>query len=75
MNMREADLERHLVNNRQPEDKVDSEKSATPAKAPATKPKEDETTKPEIMEFGSKNDYQLSQALNVLKGMNILHGK
>ncbi|MBI5436796.1 MAG: S41 family peptidase [Nitrosomonadales bacterium] len=75
MNMREADLERHLANNHQPEEKADSVKPATPAKAPANKPKEDETTKPELTEFGSKNDYQLSQALNVLKGMNILHGK
>ncbi len=75
INMREADLERHLINNRQSEDKVDGEKPATPAKAPAAKSKEGETTKPEITEFGSKNDYQLNQALNVLKGMNILHGK
>ena len=76
INMREADLERHLTDNRQPEEKVDSGKPAIPAKAaPASKPKEDETTKPEVTEFGSKNDYQLSQALNVLKGMNILHGK
>jgi len=73
--MREADLERHLVNNNQPEEKTGSEKSATPAKAPPAKPKEDETIKPEMTEFGSKNDYQLTEALNVLKGMNILHGK
>jgi len=26
-------------------------------------------------EFGTKNDYQLNQALNLLKGMQILHGK
>jgi len=75
MNMREADLERHLIDNRQPEEKADSGKPVAPAKVPATKPKEDETTKQEVTEFGSKNDYQLSQALNVLKGMNILHGK
>jgi len=75
MNMREADLERHLINNHQTEDKVDSGKPVTPAKTPAAKPKEGETTKPELTEFGSKNDYQMNQALNVLKGMNILHGK
>ncbi len=73
--LREADLERHLINNNQPEEKADSEKPATPAKTPATKPKEEETTKPEITEFGSKNDYQLNQAMNVLKGMSILRGK
>ncbi len=74
--LREADLERHLINGNQPEEKVDSAKPATPAKTPpATKPKEDETSKPESAVFGEKNDYQLNQALNVLKGMNILHGK
>ena len=75
ISMREADLERHLANNHEPEEKAAGEKHAAPAKAPAAKPKEDETAKPEVTEFGSKNDYQLGQALNVLKGMNILHGK
>ena len=74
-NLREADLERHLINNRQPEEKMDSEKPETPAKTPATKSKEEEPGKPELTAFGEKNDYQLNQALNVLKGMNILHGK
>ncbi len=75
LSMREADLGRHLANNHQPEDKANSEKPATTVKAPPAKPKEDESNKPEQTEFGSKNDYQLNQALNVLKGMNILHGK
>ncbi len=74
--LREADLGRHLSNNRQSEDeKAESAKPATPAKAPAVKPKEDETDKPAVAEFGAKNDYQLNQALNLLKGLNILHGK
>ncbi len=75
LSMREADLDRHLANNRQPEDKANSEKTATPAKTPPAKPKEDDANKPEQTEFGSKNDYQLSQAMNVLKGMNILQSK
>ncbi|MDD5181088.1 MAG: S41 family peptidase [Gallionellaceae bacterium] len=78
LRLREADLEHHLTNDLPPEDKkVDSAKTAAPAKAPASKPKdkEDETSKPELAEFGAKDDYQLNQALNVLKGMNILHGK
>ena len=70
--LREADLENHLSNDRQPEEKADSAKSATPAKE-TTKPKEDETGKP--VAFGDKNDYQLNQALNLLKGMNILSKK
>jgi len=27
-----------------------------------------------LAEFGAKNDYQLNQALNLLKGMSILRG-
>ncbi|MES1981582.1 MAG: S41 family peptidase [Pseudomonadota bacterium] len=76
--LREADLERHLSNDRQ----AAEEKAADLAKpAPVAnekgpvKPKETETGKPEITEFGSKNDYQLSQAMNLLKGMNILKAK
>jgi carboxyl-terminal processing protease len=76
--LREADLERHLSNDRQ----AAEEKAADIAKpAPVAndkgvvKPKEDSIGKPEITEFGSKNDYQLSQAMNLLKGMNILKAK
>lgn len=72
--LRESDLERHLSNDRQPEDKVESAKPAAPAKAPA-KPRDEETVKPELAAFGEKNDYQLNQAINLLKGMNILHPK
>jgi carboxyl-terminal processing protease len=76
--LREADLERHLSNDRQPEESKDSAKLAAPdkgiEKAPA-KPKEDETGKPELSAFGDKNDYQLNQALNLLKGINILGKK
>ncbi len=67
--LREVDLEKHLSNDRQPEEKSE------PAKAkPQSKGKENEG-KPEITEFGAKNDYQLNQALNLLKGMSILRGK
>lgn len=66
--LREADLDKHLVNDRQPEEKADRKKSAPPADS-----KED-GKKPEFAEFGSKDDYQLNQALNLLKGMQILHG-
>ncbi|MDO8412337.1 MAG: S41 family peptidase [Gallionellaceae bacterium] len=73
--LREADLERHLSNDRLPENKGDNKTESI--KAPA-KPKEnkdkDNNTKAEIVEFGAKNDYQLNQALNLLKGLYILHG-
>jgi carboxyl-terminal processing protease len=39
-------------------------------------PKVEESGKKiEVAEFGAKNDYQLNQAMNLLKGMNILRGK
>ena len=72
--LREADLDRHLSNGNGKEDAAAPAKSsATPKAAP--KNKDGETAKPEITEFGSKNDYQLNQALNLLKGMHILQGK
>ena len=77
--MREADLERHLSNSQEVVDvkvgvTVKSAAPATPSKSP-TKREESDATKPKMLEFGSKDDYQLHQALNLLKGMNILQGK
>ncbi len=73
--LREADLEHHLSNDKQTE--VPSDKSvrpSTPAK-PVAKAKEGDAGKTEIPEFGSKNDFQLNQALNHLKGLPVLPGK
>lgn len=68
--LREADLEKHLINDKQPEDKT---KSVT---KPDTTPKVNgDNDKQTPVEFGTKDDYQLNQALNLLKGMQILHGK
>ncbi len=71
--LREADLDKHLVNDK------DSDKAATPAPAntPASSGESGKTATPKSKpaEFGSKNDYQLNQALNLLKGMQILQGK
>lgn len=72
LRLREADLDRHLGNDRQPEEKSEP---AKPAAKPQGKGKEPDNPKAEAVEFGSKNDYQLNQALNLLKGMNILKGK
>ncbi|HLP98901.1 MAG TPA: S41 family peptidase [Sideroxyarcus sp.] len=69
--LREADLDKHLSNG-QGEDKADV--PAKPAKI-QPKGKDADGSKQEIAEFGAKNDYQLNQALNLLKGMNILKGK
>jgi carboxyl-terminal processing protease len=72
--LREADLDRHLSNDRQTDDKTD-EVTVKHSTKTQQKNKDSDTTKSEISEFGAKNDYQLNQALNLLKGMNILHGK
>ncbi|HSD36913.1 MAG TPA: S41 family peptidase [Rhodocyclaceae bacterium] len=59
--MREADLERHLIN--------DKEKDVAPsAPKSATKRRNDDDPIPPPIEFGSKDDYQFAQALNFLKG-------
>ncbi len=78
--MREADLERHLTNSQEQDTKTDgSTKPAIPAPVapvkPAPKREEGEAAKPKLLEYGSKEDYQLQQALNLLKGVNILQGK
>jgi len=72
--LREADLTRHLANpngeDETPSKKPDAE--TDPAKViPA--PADGERTPP--AEFGSENDYQLKQALNLLKGLQILSKK
>jgi carboxyl-terminal processing protease len=70
--LREADLDKHLSNG-QGEEKSEPAKPAANKAAPKTK--EGDDNKAEIAEFGAKNDYQLNQALNLLKGMSILRGK
>lgn len=72
--MREADLERHLSNDKEKE----VEKTAAPQKNGKTKPKEgakegeSEDTHAAPVEFASKNDYQLAQAMNLLKALQVI---
>ncbi|HXU92139.1 MAG TPA: S41 family peptidase [Gallionella sp.] len=68
--LREADLDKHLANGKEGEEKPDTSKKTLPA--PENK---GDAAKSAPTEFGSKNDYQLTQALNLLKGMRILQGK
>jgi carboxyl-terminal processing protease len=68
--LRESDLEKHLSNDKQPEDKAEP-----PPKVEAAAKNKSETEKSAPVEFGSKQDYQLNQAMNLLKGMKILQGK
>ena len=69
--LREADLNKHLTNDKQSDEKPDNTDKNTPS-SPHTK---GDAAKPVVTEFGTKNDYQLNQALNLLKGMQILQGK
>jgi carboxyl-terminal processing protease len=76
--VREADLERHLDNDR---DAAPAREAPKPqGKGPAPRPKgngsgEDEEKEAAPLEIASKSDYQLNQALNLLKGLQIMQNK
>lgn len=70
--LREADLTRHLANPNGEEEAPSIKPNAEPPKV-ITPPKEGEEAVP--AEFGSENDYQLKQAINLLKGLQILSKK
>ena len=75
--LREADLDRHLNNDKEPD--AETRPEAKPEAKPDSKSRggkkdksdEDDTARAPI-EFASKNDYQLSQALNLLKALQIV---
>ena len=78
--LREADLEHHLSNDKEKEAAAAKEAPVKPqSKAPAKpKPGKDdgeEPAEPPSRELASKSDYQLSQALNLLKGLQIMQGR
>ncbi|MBS0337070.1 MAG: S41 family peptidase [Proteobacteria bacterium] len=65
--LREADLQRHLTNGKEAADKEAAEKAAAQkAKPAATHPADEAGKKP--VELGSKDDFQLVQAIAHLKG-------
>jgi carboxyl-terminal processing protease len=71
LNLREADLTGHLSNPK------DSE-APSPQPAKITPPKDDDkepADKSAPLEPGSKNDFQFTQAMNLLKGLQILQKK
>ncbi|HEY6897666.1 MAG TPA: S41 family peptidase [Rhodocyclaceae bacterium] len=78
--MREADLERHLENDK---DAAATPAPATPAKEPSKPaPKKGKDKAPEgdeenvkPLEYASKDDYQLGQAMNLLKALSIVQKK
>jgi carboxyl-terminal processing protease len=69
--LREADLNKHLINEKQSDEKPSNSGTNTPS----TPDNREEETRFAPTEFGSKDDYQLNQALNLLKGIQILEGK
>jgi len=71
--LREADLDKHLININ---DKPLEGKPASGTKNMLAPPdNKEDSTRVAPTEFGSKNDYQLNQAVNLLKGIQILQGK
>lgn len=82
--LREADLDHHLTNDKDPEaEKIAAQNAAKATKEGASAKgdkaaKKDDAEKEEPVkryEFASKDDYQLNQALNLLKGLQIIQGK
>jgi carboxyl-terminal processing protease len=78
--LREADLERHLDNDKE---KLPAKEAEKPAAKPQTKSgkgkggkdEEEEPAKQVPFEIASKNDYQLNQALNLLKAWQVIKAK
>ena len=79
LGIREVDLDKHLSNPNGDESvPVVIKPSEKPKAAPTTKPGKDKDIKPMTLEPGeivSKNDFQVSQALNLLKGLQIFQGR
>lgn len=68
--LREADLDKHLTNDK---DKATDAAKGKPAAQPSSKPKSDNGEEPpKPIEFGSDKDFQLTQAVNQLKGLPIV---
>ncbi len=76
--IREADLERHLMNDKEREaakaEKAVGSKNGKPAKDKNGK-EEVEEEMPARLEYTSKNDQQFQHALNLLKGFQIMQNK
>jgi carboxyl-terminal processing protease len=74
--LREADLEKHLENGDKDSAVVKPQVKAPPkAKSGPLKDEAEEPAEPPSRELASKKDYQLNQALNLLKGLQIMQTK
>ncbi|NTV96347.1 MAG: S41 family peptidase [Thiobacillus sp.] len=74
IDIREADLERHLTNGDEETAGKKAKPTDKPAKAPADKEEEGKQDA-EPVEIVSTKDYQFSQALMLLKGLNLLRDR
>jgi len=70
--LHEVDLNKHLTNDTPAADETPDNVEQNTLSLPGNG---QDTANHAPVEFGSKNDYQLNQALNLLKGMQILKGK
>ncbi|MFZ2267415.1 MAG: S41 family peptidase [Azonexus sp.] len=81
MHIREADLDRHLSNDKEKEaaKEIAKPESKPPVKTPAKpgKPGKDDSEDelPQRLEYATPADYQFQQALNLLKGLQIMQNK
>ncbi|GAB2182633.1 protease CptA [Denitratisoma sp. agr-D3] len=71
--LKEADLEHHLENDK---DKAAAKEADSKAAKGKAKGKDDDNAEPaKPVEFASKDDYQLSQAMNLLRALQIVQKK
>ena len=76
LGIREADLAKHLSNPEGGDAAPESRPADSPKASPAEQPgKEKKPVTLEPGEIVSKNDFQVNQALNLLKGLQILQGR
>ncbi|MDR2366046.1 MAG: S41 family peptidase [Zoogloeaceae bacterium] len=71
MRLREADLEGHLSNDREDASAAADGKTEKPGKEPEKEQPSSEEMPPRL-EYASASDYQFQQALNLLKGLQIM---
>ena len=69
--VREADLDGHLGNDKDP----DAERKVAPGADGGKAPEGEEEASPHRFELAGKDDYQLGQAINLLKGLQIVQNK
>jgi len=76
LNLREADLTHHLSNPKDGETPADMTQPTKPSDSEEDKSKDNgKNSKTTPMEPGTKSDYQFTQAINLLKGLQILQKK